>query len=210
MSYVYPLFLQQEGRSETEVAYFADGRRPNSKKPISEHLPMPTSLFWRIAAALVMIAAGACMTVFFLHGWFHRGLLPWLHIADQSGDAIGTVVIVIAAFLAQQLVSSFFMRDCLFWHSQPWPHNLHLRIGIAIGAVACAAGITVFYLHTWFHGAFLPSLHLSAPIGDAIGTVIVVAAAFTIQRLVTIAFFRDYMSVLSNASLQHAAAPEKT
>lgn len=196
---MYTLRFAAGKMQRTQVAYIAEGRRPNSNEPILERLPVPISLFWRLAAAFVMVAVGACMTVLLLHGWFHTDFLPWLNITNHLGDAVGTVVIVIATFMAQQYVSSLFMRECLFWHSQPWPRTLLVRIGIAISAVACVAGITVYYLHTWFHSAFLPSLRLSAPIGDAIGTVIVVTAAFAIQRLVTIIFFRDYMYLLSNA-----------
>ncbi|NTV69789.1 MAG: chemotaxis protein [Azonexaceae bacterium] len=54
--------------------------------------------------------------------------------------------------------------------------------------VALGAASAVYFLHDQFHSAFAP-----APAADALGTLFVVAVAFIGQRLVSKAFFRDYM-----------------
>jgi methyl-accepting chemotaxis protein len=70
----------------------------------------------------------------------------------------------------------------------------HLRRGSAVFAVvAIGAGAVVFVLNDWFHAVFLPGVGLTSPFGDAIGTVLIVAATYIGQRLVSLAFFRDTM-----------------
>lgn len=51
----------------------------------------------------------------------------------------------------------------------------------------------VYFLHDWFHSDFLNSFDVAQPLGDAIGTVIIVVVAYLAQRLVSIAFYRDMM-----------------
>jgi methyl-accepting chemotaxis protein len=75
---------------------------------------MPTSLLWRIATVFAMVAATASIAVYYLHGWFHRSFLYSLNIEQPFGDAVGTVVIVAAAFIAQRLVSIAFFRDYMY------------------------------------------------------------------------------------------------
>ena len=58
--------------------------------------------------------------------------------------------------------------------------------------VALGAAATVYVLHGWFHATFTP-----APITDAIGTAAVILIAFIAQRVVSVAFYRDYMLGLS-------------
>ncbi|WP_303783858.1 methyl-accepting chemotaxis protein [Azovibrio restrictus] len=64
-------------------------------------------------------------------------------------------------------------------------------------AVASAAGLTVYFLNDWFHDVLLPAVGLTAPFGDAVGTVLILVVAYLAQRLVSLAFFRDYMYGLS-------------
>ena len=66
-------------------------------------------------------------------------------------------------------------------------------------AVASAAGLTVYFLNDWFHDVLLPSVGLTAPFGDAVGTVLILVVAYLAQRLVSLAFFRDYMYGLSRS-----------
>ena len=66
------------------------------------------------------------------------------------------------------------------------------RALIVATLVALGAASTVYFLHDWFHDTFTP-----APLADAIGTVVIVFAAFIAQRLVSKAFFKDYMLGLS-------------
>ena len=65
--------------------------------------------------------------------------------------------------------------------------------------VALGAALTVYLLHGWFHQLFTP-----APIADSIGTALVVLLAFAAQRLVSLAFYRDYM-----LGMNHAAAKDE-
>lgn len=65
--------------------------------------------------------------------------------------------------------------------------------------VALGAGTTVYFLNDWFHEVFLPGIGLAAPFGDAAGTVLIVAVAYLAQRVVSLAFFRDYMYGLSRS-----------
>ena len=64
--------------------------------------------------------------------------------------------------------------------------TLYIQISIAV-----AVGVTVFFLNDWFHDSFLPALGLPLPLGDAIGSVLIVVAVSVSIRLVSLAFFRD-------------------
>ncbi|WP_240327731.1 methyl-accepting chemotaxis protein [Dechloromonas sp. HYN0024] len=63
---------------------------------------------------------------------------------------------------------------------------------IVASLVAIGAASAVYFLHDWFHETFTP-----APFADAIGTIVIVFVAFLAQRLVSKAFFKDYMLGLS-------------
>ena len=54
----------------------------------------------------IVVALGAAGTVYFLHGWFHETFSP-----SALADAIGTLVIALAIYLGQRLVSLAFYRD---------------------------------------------------------------------------------------------------
>jgi len=88
------------------------------------------------------------------------------------------------------------------------PTSLLWRIATVFTMVATVASIAVYYLHGWFHSTFLYSLNIEQPFGDAVGTVVIVAAAFIAQRLVSITFFRDYMYGMSSGSQQLEAVHE--
>ncbi|TAH52002.1 MAG: chemotaxis protein [Betaproteobacteria bacterium] len=60
-----------------------------------------------------------------------------------------------------------------------------------LGAMAVVVGVTVFALNEWFNGVFLPSLGVPQPLGNAIGSMLVVFASYIGVRLVSLAFFRD-------------------
>ena len=59
-------------------------------------------------------------------------------------------------------------------------------------AVAVAAGIVVFHYNDWYHATML-AYGIDTPMSDAIGTVIVVMATYIGQRIVSIAFYRDWV-----------------
>lgn len=75
---------------------------------------MPTTLFWRIASVFFFVAIGAGISVYALHDWFHNSFLYGLNIDQPFADAVGTVMVVAAAFLGQRLVSVMFYRDQMY------------------------------------------------------------------------------------------------
>jgi methyl-accepting chemotaxis protein len=64
-------------------------------------------------AMLVALTVGlaASVIVYFLNDWFHTHFLPELGLPSPFGDAIGTFLIVLSAFLAQRAISVLFYRD---------------------------------------------------------------------------------------------------
>ncbi len=77
--------------------------------------------------------------------------------------------------------------------------NALLRRSILVATVvALGAGTTVFFFNDWFHDDFLSKLDIPQPLGDAVGTVLIVAVATLAQRLVSLAFFRDHMFGLTS------------
>ncbi len=61
------------------------------------------------------------------------------------------------------------------------------RILIVAIMVALGTGVSVYYMHAWFHRTFSP-----IAIADALGSVFIVMVAYFGQYLVSKAFFRDY------------------
>ncbi len=53
-------------------------------------------------------------STFFLHGTFHNVFLPTLGLSHRLGDALGSLFIVVVAFLVQRLVSRAFFEDAYF------------------------------------------------------------------------------------------------
>lgn len=66
--------------------------------------------------------------------------------------------------------------------------------------VALSAAATVYFLYEWFHEVFTPS-----PLADALGTIVIVLVAFLMQRMVSLAFYRDYMLGLNRATVKREA-----
>jgi methyl-accepting chemotaxis protein len=62
----------------------------------------------------LLIAAGSFVVVYFLNGWFHGEFLPMLGLPAPVGDAFGTALIVLIAYMAQRAVSLTVYRDLLF------------------------------------------------------------------------------------------------
>lgn len=69
--------------------------------------------------------------------------------------------------------------------------TFHQRSLLMLGAIALAAGVTVYFLNDWFHGVMLPGLGISNPLGDAVGSVLLVVASFVGVRIASLAVFRD-------------------
>lgn len=67
------------------------------------------------------------------------------------------------------------------------------RSALTFVIVAIGAATTVYFFNGWFHAVALPSVGLTAPFGDAIGTLVIVAATYLAQRLLSLAFYRDWL-----------------
>lgn len=78
------------------------------------------------------------------------------------------------------------------------PANLKTRLITTGGAVSLAVFLTVYFCNDWFHNNFLKALGLPYPLGDAVGSVLIVIVAFIAQRAVSLAFYRDMMFGLAN------------
>lgn len=74
---------------------------------------------------------------------------------------------------------------------------LQIRSLLVFLVVAIGAGVAVYFLNDWFHQILLVSLGIPNPLGDALGTVLLLTVAYLGQRLVSLAFFKDQMLGLS-------------
>ncbi|MBI5920735.1 MAG: chemotaxis protein [Betaproteobacteria bacterium] len=59
---------------------------------------------------------------------------------------------------------------------------------VAIGAAALA-----YFGHSFWHGTILPWLGWDPALGEAVGTLLLVALLFIAQRMISIAFYRDWL-----------------
>ena len=82
------------------------------------------------------------------------------------------------------------------------PSQLTRRATFVFLVVGCGAGLTVYFFNGYFHETILPAIGLSSPMGDAVGMVIGIAAAYIGQRLVSFAFFKDTMLGLSSREFE--------
>jgi len=80
------------------------------------------------------------------------------------------------------------------------------RSGIVLAVVGAGSSVCVYLGHGWFHGVFLPFLGVSAPLGDAVGGLLIVLMAFLAQILVSTLLFKDgFLGLLrSHLTLRHA------
>jgi methyl-accepting chemotaxis protein len=84
-------------------------------------------------------------------------------------------------------------------------NTLHRRALIVAMVVAFCAFTIVYFFNEWFHATFLPMLPLSAPMGGALGSVLIVMVAYFAQRAISLAFYRDVMFGLANAQQESAS-----
>ncbi|MDX9943476.1 MAG: methyl-accepting chemotaxis protein [Azonexus sp.] len=76
--------------------------------------------------------------------------------------------------------------------------NLQLRLLASGAAVATGVFVAVYFLNDWFTHTVLTSLGLPYPLGDALGSALIVIIAYVAQRAVSLAFYRDMMFGLAN------------
>lgn len=75
------------------------------------------------------------------------------------------------------------------------------RLLLVNGSVLLLVSALVYLLNSWFHGEFLPSIGVTNPFGDMIGTVVVVLVSFGANRLASLALYKDTaFGVESNAA----------
>jgi methyl-accepting chemotaxis protein len=67
------------------------------------------------------------------------------------------------------------------------------RAGLVALIVGLTAALVVYFFNDWWHDSFQPMVGLESPLGDAIGTFLIVLVAFLAQRAVSIAFYKDWM-----------------
>jgi methyl-accepting chemotaxis protein len=80
-------------------------------------------LLRRTLLVSVAVASTAGGVVYLFNDWFHTHFLPWLNLRQPLGDAIGAVLIVVSAHLAQRLVSLAFFRDHMYGLAQAQLHT---------------------------------------------------------------------------------------
>ncbi|MFH1870135.1 MAG: methyl-accepting chemotaxis protein [Pseudomonadota bacterium] len=71
-------------------------------------------LLRRILYTAIAVGLASLATVYFLHGIFHNEFLPALGLSHPLGDAIGTLVAIMLAFVCQRMVALAVYRDWRF------------------------------------------------------------------------------------------------
>jgi methyl-accepting chemotaxis protein len=74
----------------------------------------PRQIMLRSIMVTLGISVVTCWFVFLAHGWFHATLLPILGISVALGDAIGTMLAMLAALVGQLVVSRTLFNDEMF------------------------------------------------------------------------------------------------
>ncbi|WP_301332230.1 methyl-accepting chemotaxis protein [Azonexus sp. R2A61] len=73
------------------------------------------------------------------------------------------------------------------------PAQMLRRTTLVTATVAVVAFTVVYLLNDWFHDSLLRQLGVPQPLGDAIGTVLIIFLAYLGQRTASLAFFKDIM-----------------
>ena len=70
-------------------------------------------------------------------------------------------------------------------------------------AVNLLVATSIYFLNEWFHASFLPSLGLTNPMGDAVGSLILVTGSFLAMRVLSLMMYSDpYYGAQSNTEEQ--------
>jgi methyl-accepting chemotaxis protein len=76
---------------------------------------MPVNnLLKRALLVALIVSIVTFITIYLFNGWWHKTLTPLLGLGDPTTDALGGVLIVIVAYLAQRAVSLAFYKDMMF------------------------------------------------------------------------------------------------
>ena len=74
----------------------------------------PRQIMLRSIMVTLGVSVVTCWFVFLAHGWFHATLLPALGISVALGDALGTMLAMLAALVGQLVVSRTLFNDEMF------------------------------------------------------------------------------------------------
>jgi len=87
-------------------------------------------------------------------------------------------------------------------------HQLMRRAALVGLLVGLGAAVVVYFFNDWWHASFQPAIGIASPLGDAIGTFLIILAAFLAQRAVSIAFFKDWMLGMGKKQAEIASRAE--
>ena len=59
------------------------------------------------------------------------------------------------------------------------------RAAAVFAAIAVVSAVLIYFGHGYFHNQFLPSLGLSHPVGDTLGSLLIILITFIGQRVVS-------------------------
>jgi methyl-accepting chemotaxis protein len=85
-------------------------------------------LFKRTLTVTLIVAVGAFITVFLLNDWFHKSFITGLGMSSPLSDALGSVLMIMVAYAAQNAVSKAFYRDTTFGLASD-DKKIHEKIG---------------------------------------------------------------------------------
>ena len=71
-------------------------------------------LLRRMLLVSFLVGLGAAATVYLFSDWFDQVVLPAVGLSRATGSALGVLIAVMAAFVAQRMISTAFYRDWLF------------------------------------------------------------------------------------------------
>lgn len=74
----------------------------------------PRQIMLRSILVTLGVSVVTCWFVFLAHGWFHTSLLPALGLSVALGDALGTLLAMMAALVGQLVVSRTLFDDEMF------------------------------------------------------------------------------------------------
>jgi len=69
------------------------------------------TLLRRSSILLLAVGVAATLLVYFIHDWFDYQLMGRFGLSHAAADSVGTLVVILAAFVGQRLVSLLFFHD---------------------------------------------------------------------------------------------------
>ena len=99
----------------------------------------PRQIMLRSILVTLGVSVVTCWFVFLAHGWFHTSLLPALGLSVALGDALGTLLAMMAALVGQLVVSRTLFDDEMFGvaHMQTRMREEREKMRLVADEVAC-------------------------------------------------------------------------